>query len=89
MGYSGFLAAPLVDIFLWVELYPNKGVVDGLDAGQVLQAVTVPVPRQRGPEFLHSKPQQHSQTDHVPSMTVSTLLHITLMYLVKLVGVRQ
>ena len=57
MGYSGFPGAPLIDIFFWVELYTDEGVVDGLDAWQVLQAVAVPVPWQRGPEFFHSKPK--------------------------------
>ena len=59
MGYSGFPAAPLVDVLLWVELDADEGVGDGLDAGEVFQAVAVPVPGQRGPEFLHSKPTQY------------------------------
>ena len=44
MGYSGFPAAPFVDVLLWVELDSDEGVRDGLDAGQVFQAVAVPVP---------------------------------------------
>lgn len=44
MGYSGFSAAPFVDVLLWMELDPDKGVRDGLDTGQVFQAVAVPVP---------------------------------------------
>ena len=44
MGYSGFPAAPLVDVLLWVELDADEGVGDGLDAGEVFQAVAVPVP---------------------------------------------
>ena len=70
VGYSRFSGAPLVDIFLWVELYPDEGVVDGFDAWQVLQAIAIPVPWQRGPEFLNSKPKQKLLTHHLLSLTV-------------------
>ena len=55
MRYPRLFDAPLVDVLLRVELDAHEGIVDGLDAGEVLQVVPVPVPGQGTPELLHAE----------------------------------
>ena len=80
MRNSGFSVAPLVNILLGMELDSNKGIFPSFNAGDILQALPVVVPRQSFPKPSHPKPATIDST---------SLSEMTPRYLVKLVGVRQ